>query len=58
MPFGIATTPLIDCAQCGEALHLPEWSEYRDKNSVRHLWKCETWDYVFETIAWYELALT
>jgi len=51
MPFGIATTPLIDCAQCGEALHLPEWSEYRDKNSVRHLWKCETCDYAFETIA-------
>ena len=57
MPFRTTTVPLIDCAQCGEALHLPEWSEYPDQNSVRQLWKCETCDYAFETMAWYELAV-
>ena len=54
MPFRTSTIRLIDCAQCGEALHLPEWSEYPDQNSVRHLWKCETCDYAFETTACYE----
>ena len=61
MPFRSTTAtrsrPMIECAQCGEALYLPEWSEYRDKNSVRHLWKCEACDYAFETMAWYELAV-
>ena len=58
MPFrSTATTrsrPMIECAQCGEALYLPEWSEYRDKNSVRHLWKCEACDYAFETTVRFE----
>src|SRR3974390_3033769 len=44
----------IECAQCGEALYLPEWSEYRHKNSVRHLWKCEACDHAFETTVSYE----
>jgi hypothetical protein len=48
--------PMINCAQCGEVLFLPEWSEYRDKNSVRHLWKCEVCDYTFETTIHYEIG--
>ncbi len=40
-----------ECAQCGEVLFLPEWSEYRDKLDVRHLWKCENCGYSFETTA-------
>ena len=38
-----------ECAQCGELLFLPEWSEYRDKLNVRHLWKCENCGYSFST---------
>ena len=37
------------CAQCGEIVLLPEWSEYLDKYGVRHLWKCEACGYSFET---------
>jgi len=38
------------CAQCGEALFLPEWSEYLDRHRVRHLWECEACGYKFETL--------
>ncbi len=38
-----------ECAQCGELLHLPEWSEYVDQNRARHLWTCEACGYAFET---------
>jgi hypothetical protein len=38
------------CAQCGEVMHLPEWSEYLNQTSIRHLWKCEGCGYTFETI--------
>jgi transcription elongation factor Elf1 len=41
--------PLIECAQCGEYLYLPEWSECIDRNRVRHLWACDTCGYAFET---------
>ena len=41
--------PLIDCAQCGAPLYVPEWSEYLDGGSIRHLWQCEACDYSFET---------
>jgi hypothetical protein len=42
--------PVIECAQCGDPLFLPEWSEYVDEYRLRHLWKCEGCDYAFETI--------
>ena len=29
------------CAQCGQTIFLPEWSEYLDRQRVRHLWECE-----------------
>jgi len=38
------------CAQCGEAMFLPEWSEYLDRHRVRHLWECEACGYKFETL--------
>jgi ribosomal protein S14 len=38
------------CAQCGEVIFLPEWSEYVDRHRVRHLWECESCGYKFETL--------
>jgi ribosomal protein S27AE len=38
------------CAQCGETIFLPEWSEYLGRQRVRHLWQCEACGYKFETI--------
>jgi hypothetical protein len=38
------------CAQCGESIFLPEWSEYLSKHRVRHLWECEACGYKFETL--------
>lgn len=37
------------CAQCGEALFAPEWSEYVKERCVRHLWSCEACGYAWET---------
>jgi hypothetical protein len=42
--------PMTECAQCGEHLFAPEWSEYVDDRRVRHLWQCEDCGYTFETI--------
>lgn len=39
----------LECAQCGEYLIAPDWSEYIHERRVRHLWKCEPCDYSFET---------
>ena len=41
----------MSCAQCGNELIAPEWSEYRSKHQNRHLWRCWKCDYCFETIA-------
>jgi ribosomal protein S27AE len=38
------------CAQCGETIFLPEWSEYLDRRRLRHLWECEACGYKFETL--------
>ena len=43
--------PMIECAQCGEQLFVPGWSEHVDERRVRHLWECEACDYAFETTA-------
>jgi uncharacterized Zn finger protein len=40
---------VTECAQCGEQLFVPEWSEYIDERRVRHLWECEACGYAFET---------
>jgi ribosomal protein S27AE len=39
----------IECAQCGEPLFMPEWSELVDERRVRHLWECGACGYAFET---------
>ena len=44
------TRPVNLCAQCGETIFLPEWSEYLDRHRVRHLWECEACGYKFETL--------
>lgn len=50
--------PMIECAQCGDQLFLPEWSEHLDGSSVRHLWQCEACGYSFETTVVYSAAVT
>lgn len=39
----------VDCEQCGQGLHIPEWSENLDTGAIRHLWVCEACGYSFET---------
>jgi hypothetical protein len=41
--------PVLECAQCGERIYVPEWSECLDSCRVRHLWQCEACGYAFET---------
>lgn len=48
--------PVLECAQCGERLYVPEWSEYLDGGRVRHLWRCEACDYAFETTVYFAAA--
>jgi ribosomal protein S27AE len=41
----ITSPPLANvCAQCGEPIFMPEWSEYLGSNRVRHRWACEKCD--------------
>jgi ribosomal protein S27AE len=39
----------MECAQCGNSLFMPEWSEFVDERRVRHLWQCDACGYAFET---------
>jgi hypothetical protein len=39
----------VSCAQCGDPIIMPEWSEWVDAGYARHLWHCDTCDYSFET---------
>ncbi|MBX6329009.1 MAG: hypothetical protein IRY89_10565 [Pseudolabrys sp.] len=48
--------PVLECAQCGERLYIPEWSEYLDGGRVRHLWRCERCGYAFETTVYFAAA--
>lgn len=48
-PTSAPRRPTLECAQCGNALFLPEWSELLDERHVRHLWTCDACDYRFET---------
>jgi transcription elongation factor Elf1 len=41
--------PAIECARCGDPLFVSEWSEHVDADNIRHLWRCESCDHVFET---------
>jgi ribosomal protein S27AE len=44
--------PVNTCAQCGDSIFMPEWSEHLDARRVRHLWECEACGYRFETIVY------
>jgi ribosomal protein L37AE/L43A len=48
--------PVVECAQCGERIYVPEWTEYREGGRVRHLWQCEACGYSFETVAQFPAA--
>jgi uncharacterized Zn finger protein len=49
IPEAAPPRPVTECAQCGEHLLAPEWSEFLDEGRVRHLWQCEACGYAFET---------
>lgn len=48
--------PMTECAQCGEPIYVPEWSEYLDSTKLRHLWQCEACGYSFETTVHFAAA--
>ena len=50
--------PVIECAQCGERLYIPEWSECVDGARVRHLWQCDVCGTSFETTVRFTTAVT
>ncbi|MFY9686289.1 MAG: hypothetical protein WAJ88_10865 [Pseudolabrys sp.] len=41
--------PVIECAQCGERIYIPEWSECLEGSRVRHVWQCDACGISFET---------
>ena len=41
------------CAQCGDTLFAPAWSEYVKERCVRHLWSCDACGYSFETTVYF-----
>jgi hypothetical protein len=47
------TRLIVPCAQCGDTLFAPEWSEYLDERRVRHLWSCDACNYRFESMVFY-----
>jgi len=48
--------PVNACAQCGETIFIPEWSEHMNAHRVRHLWQCDTCGYQFETLVYFPKA--
>ncbi len=45
-----------ECAQCGEPIDMPEWSEWLNPACARHLWRCMACDYTFETTVHFAAA--
>jgi predicted RNA-binding Zn-ribbon protein involved in translation (DUF1610 family) len=39
----------MPCAQCGDVLIAPIWSEHVNERRVRHVWACEACGYEFES---------
>ena len=37
------------CAQCGQALLAPSWTEQTGERCIRYLWNCDACGYQFET---------
>jgi ribosomal protein L37AE/L43A len=54
IPVTSPPRPTIECAQCGEQLFVPEWSEHVDDRRVRHVWNCEACRYSFETTVYFQ----
>jgi ribosomal protein L37AE/L43A len=48
-----AVSEVTPCAQCGEALAAPTWSEQVNERCIRHLWECEVCGYHFETAVYF-----
>jgi hypothetical protein len=48
--FNPASSFGMKCAQCGNHLIAPEWSEYRNEWDIRHVWRCPKCDCCFKTI--------
>ena len=40
------------CAQCGNLLIAPVWSQHLSESRVRHLWNCDVCDYTYETMVY------
>lgn len=36
------------CAQCGEEIIAPEWSEHLSERRIRNVWSCDACGYQFE----------
>jgi len=45
---------LTPCAQCGEAIVAPTWSEHVNERCARHLWECDACGYAFETAVYFQ----
>lgn len=43
------------CAQCGEEIIAPMWSEYASAGHVRHSWNCEACGHRFESTEAFEV---
>lgn len=48
-PARARRSAFAECAQCGNSIAIPEWSENLDGDRVRHLWTCDVCGYSFET---------
>lgn len=48
--------PANTCAQCGEALYMPEYSEWLDAGCARHQWQCDACGYTFATTVTFAAA--
>ena len=48
-PIRTGVGTFTPCAQCGEELFAPEWSEHVNERCIRHLWTCDACGYQFET---------
>jgi uncharacterized Zn finger protein len=46
------TSKFNSCAQCGDTLFAPVWSEYVKERCVRHLWNCDACGYAYETMVY------
>jgi ribosomal protein L37AE/L43A len=46
---GTQSKKVNECAQCGNVLIAPVWSEHLSERSVRHLWDCDGCGYKYET---------